>query len=191
MNVFRRFLAVVLGGCMVFTLSAPAFAAELDDSPRSEPCDVVLPYDSTHADNMVNGNIRGASKPTTRYNIDGNDYSVNGYFDTIIYTSYYFSPNGKGEFWYNMTFTWDEKRVYEGQMTVECWDKTTGKMATQDTFKLAPNHDAGGTYGPTVETGSWHVYNLDPTHDYYFRFTKTFDGVHATVTGTISTTGWV
>ena len=76
-------------------------------------------------------------------------------------------------------------------MTVECCDKTTGKMATQDTFKLAPNHDAGGTYGPTVETGSWHVYNLDPTHDYYFRFTKTFDGVHATVTGTISTTGWV
>lgn len=189
MNLFRKFLTVVLGVCMTFTLSVTTFATELDDGPKSEPCDIILPYDPAQADSMVVGATKGAKVPNEYYNLDGRDYNVKGNFDTTIYTSYYFYPNADGEFWYNMTFTWETTRGVQGQATVECWDKTTGKMATQDIFKMSDNGD--GTYGPTIETGGWHVYKLNPTHQYYFRFTKSFDGVHADVTGTISTAGWV
>lgn len=125
MNLFRKFLVVVLGGCMIFTVSAPAFAAELEAGPKSEPCDIVLPYNPAQADSMVNGDTRDASIPSKFYNLDGQNYYVNGTFRTTIYTSYYFYPNANGEFWYNMTFTWVEPRATQGQATVQCWDKTT------------------------------------------------------------------
>lgn len=58
-------------------------------------------------------------------------------------------------------------------------------MVTSNAFDM--KLQANGLYSLVIETGGWRIYNLDPTHNYYFRFRKSFDGLNATVTGTIHT----
>ena len=189
MKMFKKLVAAVLMSCIVLSLSAPAFAAEDTKTPGMEPCDVVLNYDPTQAGGLVNGELRGKSVPTKFWNLDERDYNVSGVYDTTIYTEYYFLPSGNGDIYYNFTFEWTEPRGVQVAATVEWWDKTTGKMVLSESFALPDNGD--GTYGPKVSTGSWHAYNLDPTHQYYVRFTKAFDGIDVNITGTISTGGYV
>lgn len=189
MKKLKNFIAGVLMSCMVLSLFVPAFAAAAPGVPGTEPCDAVLTYDPTQTGGLISEKTRGAKAPTEMYNLDGKNYSVNGTFDTTIYTSYYFYPNADGELFYNFTFEWSVPKGAQVGVSVECWDKTDGKRVTENKFLLPENED--GSYGPIFNTGSWRIYNLNPTHQYYIRFTKSFDGFNAQVTGTISSKNWV
>lgn len=164
-------------------LGNTAFAAGLTSTPSNEPSGEILIYNPDQADVLLPPNARGAKVPTTMYNLDGQDYAVSGTFDTTIYTEYYFYPNANGVLYWNFTFTWQNVSVTEKYVAVQCWDKTENRMVAESTFALGENAD--GTYGPAVTTGSWRTYDLDPTHQYYYKFTKSFDGFNAIVTGTI------
>lgn len=185
MKKSKKFLAVLLTVCMILTTAVPAFAAEVDAEPMTAPSNVKRIFDPSQADIIRNDLVRGAKKPTQLFNLDGANYYVDGLFDTTIYTSYYFYPNADGELYYSLTFQWEESVGTERSVGVECWDRTTNSLATSNSFSLAKNSNE--TYGPSVSTGSWRIYNLDSTHQYYFRFTKSFDGIDANVTGTIYT----
>ena len=184
MKMVKKLVAGILMSCMAFTLSVPAFAAEDVAAQGTKPCVETVAIDSAQNEDSVVIEPRGAKKPTKMWNLDGQDYHVSGVYDTTIYTEYYFYPNADGKIYYEFTFTWQEPRGVQVAASVEWWDKTTGKQVSDDNFNLPLNPD--GSYGPSVSTGPWYAYGLDPTHQYYIRFTKAFDGVDATVTGTIS-----
>lgn len=184
----RRVLSAILAVIMTLTMTAPAFALEVAYEPTTAPCDEERIYDSAQADIIEESYARDANKPTAMFNLDGKDYHVNGTFNTTIYTSYYFYPNAQGELFYNMTFQWQVETAGFPNLRgakVECWDKTQNKRVTEDKFDM--KLQANGLYSTVIETGGWRVYNLDPTHQYYFRFTKSFDGINANVTGVIHT----
>ncbi len=178
--MFRKALTCAIAACMMFSMSVPAFAAETDKAPMSEPCDDVSLHDSARVGDMENGITRGREIPDQLYDLEDRSYTVNGRFDSTIYTEYYFYPGDDGDFWYDLYFTWDEQSERGAYVSVQCVDKTTGRTATADDFELE--------YGETaIATGSWHVYNLNPDHQYYFAFTKSLDGVGVDVHGTIRT----
>lgn len=184
MKMVKKLVAGILMSCMAFTLSVPAFAAEDVAMQGAETGDVAVVTDSTQLVDMIGVEPRGADKPTKMWNLAGNDYEVYGTYDTTIYTEYCFYPDADGNIYYDVTFTWQEPRGVAVAAGVEWIDKTTGKQVTDMSYPLPENND--GSYGPSVSTGLRKVYGLNPTHQYYARFTKAFDGVIAVVEGTIS-----
>lgn len=166
-------------------VSARAFATAdgLDMAPADVATDVEIVYDATNSETIGNDNLRGANKPTEFFDLSKKDYNIDGTFDTRIYTSYYFTPNEDGEIYYSISIRWSEE-CFDGRVgTVVCWDKTTNREVTRKSFEVQPENTP---YTPVVRTGNRRVYNLNPDHEYFFCFEKTFDTVKANVTGTIT-----
>lgn len=190
----RKILSVLCAVAMFSAMLPTTFAAETPNisadsfeteyEPMEEPSDVNLVFDPARADIMEVDISRGAKPPKDMVNIDGEPYDVEGLFDTTIYTSYYFYPNANGELYYDFTFTWQETCATQRGACVKFIDMETQKCVLESPYDMSENSD--GSYGPVIETGGRKVYNLNPTHRYYIHFTKSFDGVNATVTGTIS-----
>ena len=174
----KKLLSLLLALAMCLSLSVPAWAAE------------TLPVEGVQP--IVVGNmeiepppieIYGAKPPKNLYNLNGQSYPINGLFDTSIYTEYYFLPNADGELYCNVTVRWPNKYNNVRGMSVECWNKTTGKCVSDNSFEMRQNSD--GSYGPAVYSGTISLSGLNSTNFYYFRFTKATDGIDATITGTI------
>lgn len=192
----KRFVSLFLALVMALSLAVPAFASDPVREPATVPCDepydeerIFDPTQADFIDIIEESHTRGANKPTEFFNLDGATYAVDGTFDTSIYTSYYFYPNAQGKLFYNMKFEWQVNGTtgfaVERGVRVECWDRTDNKMVTDTSFGMKLQAD--GSYSLVIETDERVVYNLNPTHQYYFRFSKAHDGYNATVKGTIHT----
>lgn len=156
--------------------------------PKVEPCDTdeEKVFDPEHVDDIIVESIgRGASIPKDFFNLDGQDYWVSGTYDTTIYTSYYFYPNASGELYWSFSFEWTGVNYLQKMARVELWDKTDNKLVNSADFYMLKNND--GTYGPWIHTGNWRFFDLNPVHQYYFRFSKTWDGINANVIGVVFT----
>lgn len=192
----RHVLSALLSVVIVLNMVVPAFALDPRQGsasvPSDEPSDGGIYFDPTQIgviDIIEESYMRDGNRPTKFHNLDGQPYGVEGTFDTSIYTSYYFYPNAQGKFYYNMKFEWQVANIsgfaVQRGAGVECWDRTTHRKVTDATFEM--KLQANGSYSLVIETGNRVVSNLDPTHQYYFCFTKAHDGYNALVTGTIHT----
>ena len=160
---------------------------EPDGVPAAEPSNVRLIYDPEQPDVIVQTTARDLGRPTEMFNLDGRNYSIDGRFKEYIYTMKCFYPNAKGELYIAATFDWGEQFFNQSVAGIKCWDKTTGKLLDTIDLKFDLPQSPNGMYGPTIDTGTWRIYNLQSDHLYYFEFYKTADGISAKVTGTIST----
>lgn len=174
----KKLLSLLLALAMCLSLSVPAFAA------------VDLPAVGTpplSANNIqfetVTIEVRGSRPPEALYNLNGQTYTINGLFDTSIYTEYYFLPNADGKLYYNVTVTWPNQYNNVRGIRVECWNADTGNRVSNVSFEMQQNSD--NSYGPTVSSGPRVISGLSNTSHYYFRFVKATDGIDATITGTI------
>lgn len=183
----KRIMSLVLALVMCVGLVVPAFASEVVCEGPLDSSDREVIYDSMQAHILQESHARDANPPKNMFNLNGAVYSLDGEFDTSVYTNYYFYPNADGRLCYNVTFKWsatEHGMATQRSAHVDCWDKTLNKLvASSIDFPLELNDY--GLYGPTVKTGARNFYNLDPTHQYYLRFVKTPDGFLATVKGTI------
>lgn len=167
---------------MVFPAHADSVGSEPATHPSATPIAIFNPAD---ADIMQESFAWGPKPPIQYKNLNGQTYHIFGAFDTAIYTSYYFHPNAHGVFNYSFTFTWQAPCGTQRMARVECWDKTTNKMVLSRSFDMSEN--SNGLYSPFIVTGAWKVYNLNPNHTYYLRFSKTFDRINATVNWVVYT----
>ncbi len=153
------------------------------------PASVELEFDPSQAiPGIADDLLRGKDKPTQEYNINGKDYHVDGTFKVSIYTSYYFSPTASGNLSYKFTVDWNQYSTIQKQATLYLIDKTTNTEKQLRTFSMTERPD--GMYGTSATTGGWTLGGLNPDHDYYFRITKTTDGIEADLSGVISSEWW-
>lgn len=176
----KRLLSLLLSLAMCLSLCVPVFAAE--DSPAVVTRIPVIDNTVFETPPVFN---RGDSIPSKPINLNGEDYTISGVFDTSIYTEYHFYPDANGKFYYNVTLTWPNSYVTIKGIRVECWNYDTNRRVTNTSFEMELNDD--NLYGPTVSSGTRVVHDLDSTCRYYLRFVKATDGIDATITGTIYT----
>ena len=117
-----------------------------------------------------------------------NSQYADGTFKVSIYTSYYFSPTASGNLSYKFTVDWNQYSTIQKQATLYLIDKTTNTEKQLRTFSMTERPD--GMYGTSATTGGWTLGGLNPDHDYYFRITKTTDGIEADLSGVISSEWW-
>lgn len=178
-------ISMILTLAMSLALCVPAFAAE-NGIPTDSMEDAETMYNAEEVGMTERGITRDARPPREFYDLSKGSYSVDGTFEVSIYSARYFKPNEDGELRYSVVLTWEnEFDVYPDlpDLTVECWDKTTGKQATTTTFESETDH---WPFLPVIPTGNRLISGLNTDHEYYFIFRKNIPGALATVTGTIS-----
>ena len=186
----RRFISMMLVLVMSLVLSAQAFAVERDiptDSAAGiEAAGIEIVGNSEGAERLESDIARNAQRPKEYHDLSKLSYSVDGTFEVFIYTLCYFKPNASGKINYSVVVTWeDEFSEYPilPSMTVECWDRTTGKQVTTATFESETDV---WPFVPVMRSGSRTVSGLNTDHEYYFVFRKDITGALARVTGRIS-----
>lgn len=187
----KRILPLVLAfilslSCLPEAFAASTYQAPIINGPTDSKSDATRDFDPTNADVLheVSPLARGASAPTSLYNLDNNDYSASGTFKIKLYSSYYFYPDENGKLYYEFTVTWPNSYMVQKGITVECWDKTDNKKVTSTSFSMTASGPEQ-LYGPAVSTGSRVISNLNTEHTYYFAVSKTSDAISATLEGTI------
>lgn len=181
----KKFISMILALVMSLVLSLPAFAVE-SEIPTDSAANVEIVYDAKEVGMTERGITRDAKPPREYYDLSKGSYSVDGTFDVSIYSARYFKPNADGEIRYSVVLTWEDEfdvhPVCPG-MTVECWDRTTKKQATETYFESKTNV---WPFVPVVSSNNRVISGLNPDHEYYFVFRKDIPGAVARITGTIS-----
>ncbi len=181
----KRFISMILALVMSLILCVPAFAVERK-TPTDSAADEGLMYNTEEVGMSESSITRDAKPPREYYDLSEGSYSVDGTFEISIYSARYFKPNEDGEIRYSVVVAWeDEFGVYPilPTMTVECWDRTTGKKATEASFE---SYSTEWPFVPVISSGKRVVSGLNTDHEYYFVFRKDIPGTIARVTGTIS-----
>lgn len=181
----KRFISMMLVLTMSLVLCAQAFAVERD-IPTDSAADVEIVYNAEEAERLESDITRNAQPPKEYFDLSKRSYSVDGTFEVSIYSLCYFKPNADGKIYYSVVLTWEEEfgeYPILPTMTVECWDRTTGKRATSTTFESKTNV---WPFVPVMDSGSRTVSGLNTDHEYYFVFRKDITGSLARITGTIS-----
>ena len=182
----KRIISMVLILAMRMALCIPAFADESEiptDSAAEPVSDMRIMYQTGMSENGI---ARDKNPPRQYYDLSQGSYPVDGTFEVSIYSARYFKPNANGKINYSVVLTWEEEfDVYPilPTMTVECWDRTTGKKATETTFEAQTNT---WPFVPVIYSNNRTISGLNTDHEYYFVFRKSITGVLARVTGTIS-----
>ena len=129
--------------------------------PKCEPVTPIFSGDGTEFVNyseLHEDFTRGSSSPTETTSLP---YTAEATISNSVYTDRMFMPNSSGEFFTKLT-----GKTINGSGTIEVtltlYDHITGKKATSYTY------GPGTTFSDTTR---W--YNLDPSHYYYYRITKT------------------
>ncbi len=192
MRKTRKMVSLLCAVMMMFTMAVPAFASEAMCEPVTNPSDRLMIYNPNQIRTIEASITRGRDKPDEMFNLDGEDYFVNGIFDSSVYTSYYFYPNAEGKLGFIFTFIWETPRPFEdgfpnqrGVSVICCDLSDKGKEVSTANFDM--ELQSNGLYNPIIRTGYWNFYNLNPTHKYCLLFSKGDHGINAEVLGYIYT----
>lgn len=173
----KKFLAL----CFVFVfltnvLAVPLFAAEANSQET-----VIVDYVSD-----ANEMARGASKPKKSYDLSSGTYRIDGQFEVGVYTNYKFKPSADGKLAFSFTVdynTEDGMFFDQREMTIEMYrDEFFDVRVYNRTIKMEP-HPLDPTQYDAVITHSYIAEGLETDKEYYFRISKTGDGLDALLSG--------
>lgn len=181
----KKMISLILALVMSLILCVPVFAAE-GEIPTDSASDTKIVCDVEKAESLESDITRDAKPPRQFHDLSESSYSIDGTFDTSIYTLCYFKPNSYGKIRYYVWVEWESEFTQYPllpTMTVECWDRTTGERVTSTTFESKTDR---WPFVPIIYSGDRVVSGLNTDHEYYFVFRKDIPYANASVTGTIS-----
>jgi hypothetical protein len=170
----KRFISMFLAVVMLFSISVSAFAA-VPEKVEEKASKIVDFKFTGPVDTNYNSLLRrGTSPPSSYWNLV-NDYNGSASWDTNIYTNYYFSPNSSGELFVDFSLDYGYDPNPDRQFQIVLYKTTSSSSLTTYTRVVDEQY----------ESGSVRFYNLDVNTFYYFKFSKTYDGVYADLDFTV------